>query len=64
MEYQFPRLSADREYLPLIMALKGFQLAGNPHPVNPFMDGGKYRHGPSASHGIEALGRIAPGLTE
>jgi hypothetical protein len=25
------------------MALKGFQLAGNPHPVNPFMDGTDYR---------------------
>jgi gamma-glutamylcyclotransferase (GGCT)/AIG2-like uncharacterized protein YtfP len=43
MEYQFPRLAADRDYVPLIMALKGFQLAGNPHPVNPFMDGTDYR---------------------
>ena len=34
MEYQFPRLSLHRSYEPLIMALKGFQIAKNPRPVN------------------------------
>ncbi|MDD5557108.1 MAG: gamma-glutamylcyclotransferase [bacterium] len=38
MEYQFPRLAVGRDYLPLVMALKGFQGAGNPGPVNPFME--------------------------
>ncbi|MEI6632245.1 MAG: gamma-glutamylcyclotransferase family protein [Chlamydiota bacterium] len=43
IEYQFPRLKTGHDFTPLIMALKGFQLAGNPHPVNPFMAGGDYR---------------------
>lgn len=43
MEYQFPRLSLDRDYLPLVMALKGFQCSDNPPGVNPFMDGAAYR---------------------
>jgi len=34
IEYQFPRLKADRNYQPLIMALKGYQIARNPRPVN------------------------------
>jgi gamma-glutamylcyclotransferase (GGCT)/AIG2-like uncharacterized protein YtfP len=43
IEYQFPRLALDRDYSPLIMAVKGFHLAGNPHPVNPYMGGADYR---------------------
>jgi gamma-glutamylcyclotransferase (GGCT)/AIG2-like uncharacterized protein YtfP len=39
IEYQFPRLRTGRDFTPLIVALKGFQFAGNPPPVNPFMDG-------------------------
>lgn len=39
IEYQFPRLALGMDYAPLIMALKGFHLAGNPHPINPFMGG-------------------------
>ena len=34
IEYQFPRLDASRNYQPLIMALKGYQIARNPRPVN------------------------------
>ena len=34
IEYQFPRLDASRNYQPLIMALKGYQIACNPRPVN------------------------------
>ncbi|MCX6354176.1 MAG: gamma-glutamylcyclotransferase [Candidatus Aureabacteria bacterium] len=45
IEYQFPRLMAGIDYTPLIMALKGFHLAGNPHPVNPFMKGADYTPG-------------------
>ncbi len=43
IEYQFPRLRTGRDFTPLIVALKGFQFAGNPPPVNPFMEGGDYR---------------------
>ncbi len=32
VEFQFPRLTAGRDYQPLIMALKGFQIAANPYP--------------------------------
>ena len=38
MEYQFPRLSFDCDYQPLIMALKGFQLEGNPYPLKNYRD--------------------------
>ncbi len=34
IEYQFARLNRDRNYQPLIMALKGYQIAANPRPVN------------------------------
>lgn len=43
IEYQFPRLRTGHDFTPFVMALKGFQLAGNPRPVNPFIDGGDYR---------------------
>lgn len=43
IEYQFARLQTGRDFTPLIAALKGFQLAGNPAPVNPFLGGGDYR---------------------
>ncbi len=33
VEYQFPRLYYDYDYQPLIMALKGFQIAANPFPI-------------------------------
>lgn len=33
VEYQFPRLYYDYDYQPLIMALKGFQIAANPYPI-------------------------------
>ncbi len=32
VEYQFPRLYYEYDYQPLIMAIKGFQLAANPYP--------------------------------
>jgi gamma-glutamylcyclotransferase (GGCT)/AIG2-like uncharacterized protein YtfP len=38
IEYQFPRLSFDYDYQPLIMALKGFQLEGNPYPLKDYRD--------------------------
>jgi gamma-glutamylcyclotransferase (GGCT)/AIG2-like uncharacterized protein YtfP len=38
IEYQFPRLSFDCDYQPLIMALKGFQLGGNPYPLKNYRD--------------------------
>ncbi len=34
IEYQFARLSASRNYQPLIMALKGYHIAANPRPIN------------------------------
>lgn len=34
VEFTFPRLSPDRSYLPLILALKGFQWATNPMPLD------------------------------
>lgn len=52
IEYQFPRLTTGRDYTPLIVAVKGFQLAGNPHPVNPFMDGAEYRPGRTLLSGL------------
>jgi gamma-glutamylcyclotransferase (GGCT)/AIG2-like uncharacterized protein YtfP len=38
VEYQFPRLSLDYDYQPLIMALKGFQMAENPYPLKDYPD--------------------------
>jgi len=38
VEYQFPRLLFDCDYQPLIMALKGFQLEGNPYPLKDCRD--------------------------
>jgi hypothetical protein len=38
IEYQFPRLSFDYDYQPLIMALKGFQLETNPYPLQDYPD--------------------------
>lgn len=35
IEYQFPRLYKEFNYQPLIMALKGYQLAENPRPLCP-----------------------------
>jgi gamma-glutamylcyclotransferase (GGCT)/AIG2-like uncharacterized protein YtfP len=32
VEYQFPRLYFEYDYQPLIMAIKGFQIAANPYP--------------------------------
>ncbi len=36
IEYQFPRSSFDYDYQPLIMALKGLQIAANPYPLHDF----------------------------
>lgn len=36
IEYQFPRSSFDYDYQPLIMALKGLQIAVNPYPLRDF----------------------------
>lgn len=36
IEYQFPRSSFDYDYQPLIMALKGLQIAANPYPLWDF----------------------------
>ncbi len=36
IEYQFPRLYYDTNYQPLILALKGYQLAENTRPLCPF----------------------------
>lgn len=33
VEYQFPRLYYDYDYQPVILALKGFQIAANPFPL-------------------------------
>ncbi len=33
IEYQFPRLYYDYDYQPIIMALKGYQIAANPFPL-------------------------------
>jgi len=33
VEFQFPRLRADYDYQPLIMALKGIQTSANPYPL-------------------------------
>jgi gamma-glutamylcyclotransferase (GGCT)/AIG2-like uncharacterized protein YtfP len=38
VEFQFPRLRADYDYQPLIMALKGFQTGGNPYPFGGIRD--------------------------
>ncbi|MBD3306484.1 hypothetical protein GF339_08780 [candidate division KSB3 bacterium] len=38
VEYQFPRLLFDYDYQPLIMALKGLQLAANPYPLKNVQD--------------------------
>jgi gamma-glutamylcyclotransferase (GGCT)/AIG2-like uncharacterized protein YtfP len=38
VEFQFPRLVAGHDYQPLIMALKGFQTAGNPYPFKGVKD--------------------------
>ena len=38
VEFQFPRLLADVDYQPLIMALKGFQMAANPYPFKGVKD--------------------------
>lgn len=34
VEFQFPRLYLEHNYEPLILALKGYQLASNPHPLD------------------------------
>ncbi len=34
LEYQFPRLQAETDYEPLIMAMKGFHLGYRPHPLS------------------------------
>lgn len=36
VEYQFPRSSFGYDYQPLIMALKGLQLEGNPYPLRDY----------------------------
>lgn len=38
VEYQFSRLYFDRDYQPLIMALKGFQMGANPFPLKDCRD--------------------------
>jgi gamma-glutamylcyclotransferase (GGCT)/AIG2-like uncharacterized protein YtfP len=38
VEYQFPRLLANHDYQPLIMALKGFQTGANPYPFKGVKD--------------------------
>lgn len=38
VEYQFSRLFFDYDYLPLIMALKGFQMGANPYPLKECRD--------------------------
>ena len=38
VEYQFARLFFDYDYQPLLMALKGFQLAANPYPLQDCRD--------------------------
>ena len=38
VEFQFPRLFADHDYQPLLMALKGFQTAANPYPFKGVKD--------------------------
>ena len=38
IEYQFARLYAHHNYQPLIMALKGYQIAKNPRPLYPAED--------------------------
>jgi gamma-glutamylcyclotransferase (GGCT)/AIG2-like uncharacterized protein YtfP len=38
VEFQFPRLRADYDYQPLIMALKGYQTGANPYPFGGIKD--------------------------
>jgi gamma-glutamylcyclotransferase (GGCT)/AIG2-like uncharacterized protein YtfP len=38
VEFQFPRLFAKHDYQPLLMALKGFQMAANPFPFKGVKD--------------------------
>lgn len=44
VEFQFPRLRADYDYQPLIMALKGIQTSANPFPLKGIKNGPDPKH--------------------